>query len=251
MTLRDWVSRPSEPSVAGMLLLSGLGGVLVARPQPATAAAALGLLAFHFLTFDPAFNALRRRHAARFTLLAAANAAPYLAAAAAGIMPLWALLLAGDVLASHALLFATRGPRDPLVYIYGAAVPVLPALSLPAAVGALNRAALVYWLLLTGHAVATAAYVETKLPWRRRSPAVPPAAWAPFAAAGLVAAPETIVALVEPTVKLARNLVDKNRVIDPRPENIRRLGWTEMKRLVLFTGLLVAALLAAEQWGLL
>ena len=246
MALRDWVSRPSEPSVAGMLLVSGLGGLVVARPEPRLAAAALGLLALHFLTFDPAFNALRGRRLGRFLVLASVNALPYVASLAAGVMPPWVLLVAGGLLALHASLYVRLGPRSPLVYILGAAIPVLPALALPAAVGAVDRPQLVFWLLLTGHAVATAAYVETKLPWRRLSPAVPVAVWAPVAAVGAVVEPASVVALVEPTVKLLRNLGDENRVIEPRPENIKRLGWTEMKRLAVFTVLLIAALLLAS-----
>ncbi len=238
---------PSEPSVAGMLLLSGLGGLVVAQPPPAAAVAALGVLMLHMFSFDPAFAAIRARRWSQFVSLTAANAAPYLVSAAVGAMPLWVLLVAGGVLAGHSLLFARRGPRDPVVYIVGAAVPVLPALVLPALVGYVTRWQLIFWLLLTGHAVATAAYVETRLPWRRLNPLVPAAVWAPFLVIGAAAEPATIVALVEPTVKVARNVFDKDRVIEPRPEEVKRLGWRELYRLLVFTVLLIGSLLYASR----
>jgi len=242
-----WVSKPSEPSVAGMLLLSGLGGLVVARPPLWGAALGLAVLLLHIFTFDPAFNAVRRRDWRRFAVLASVNAAPYLASTAAGIMPAWVLAVAGGLLAGHSLLFARRGPRDPLVYIVGAAVPVLPALALPALAGAVNKYQLLFWLLLTGHSVATAAYVETRLPWRRLNPLLPAVLWAPFAAAGVLAEPVTAVALAEPTVKVIRNLFDRNRVIEPRPEAVKRLGWRELYRLLAFTVLLAASLLYASR----
>jgi len=239
--LGDWLRPPREPSAAGMLLLSGLGGLLVARPPVAAALAAVAVLGLHFLSFDPAFSALRRRRVGAFAALAAANAAPYLVALAAGAAEPAPILAAAGFLAAYGLLFARRGPRDPLVYVAGAAVPVLPGLTLPALVGAAGRGQLLYWGLLTAHAVATAAYVESRLPWRRLSPLVAVAVWAPAALAGVAAEPSVAAAVVEPTVKVAWNAVSRNRFIEPG--RLRRLGWVEMARLLLFASLLLAALL--------
>jgi hypothetical protein len=70
------------------------------------------------------------------------------------------------------------------------------------------------------------------------------AVWAPFAAVGALLEPYTVVASIEPSVKVLRNVFDRNRVIEPRPEAIKRLGWRELGRLMLFTGLLLAAVMA-------
>ncbi len=235
-------SPPSEPSVAGMLILSGVGGLVLARPQPTHLALAAAALALHLFTFDPAFNAARARRLGPAAALAALNAAPYAAAAALWRTPLWPLALAAAMVAAQLLLHERLGARHPLVYIYGASIPVLPALTLPALAGALNRDTVIYWGLLTAYAVATAAYVETRLPWRSLSPLAPLALWLPPAAAAAAAEPATIAAAAEPTATMALNAL-RNRKIDPR--RLRRFGWITLARLMLFNTLLLAALLLA------
>ena len=240
--LSRWLAKPQEPSVTGMMILSGLAGLALARPPPPAALLALATLALHLATFDPAFNAARRRDYTAFTVLAAANSAPYLAAVLHGTAPPAPVAAAAAILATHTTLYARLGPRNPLVYIYGAAIPVLPALALPALTGHLTREALAYWIADTGYSVATAAYIETRLPWRRLNPLAPLAPWIPLAAAAAALEPALLAAEVEPTIKLLHNLARRDRVIKPVPAEIKRLGWTEMYRHILFTGIAVATL---------
>ncbi len=237
------VGKPREPSVAGMLVLSGLVGLVMAsRLDDVGVIIALSGLALNFLTFDATMDSLRARRTKRWLLLVALNSAPYIAGLAYWGARVLAPVLAGLLVLSVHLLLVTRlGWRSPATYIYGASIPVLPALLVPAlASGAAPGRVWIAWLLLSLYAVTTAAYVETRLAYRRMDPRAPLATWLPSLAL-VPLCPALLIAMIEPWVKVSLNLMGRRLVGDP--QGIRRLGWIELSRLFLFAFLV--ALLAS------
>ncbi len=230
---------PREPSVAGIMVIGVAASTALSRPGPAEVAAAAGILALHLLTFDPGFDAARRRDLRALLPVAALNAAPYAVAAlllepAAGPLAAAALLF---LAASAAVL--VLGPRSPLTYVLGSLVPALPALSIPSALGILTPEAAVFWLLYAIYTTATAAYIESRMPHREFKPWAALAIWAPALPAGLAYDPLLALALAEPTAKFALNAAKPSKV--PR-EGIRRLGVLELARLLAFTAVSCAIL---------
>ncbi len=230
---------PREPSVVGMLVVSAASGLVAARPPLESLVLAVAVLALHMLTFDSAMALVRSgRHLASLAI-ALVNGSPYIIAYMLGYMSAWPLGAAGLILALYFLIARARGWSSPQAYIAGAAIPVLPALLLPAlATGAPGEKAVVLWLLLTLYSVSTAAYVESRLEFRRLDPRIPLATWIP---SWILVAWNSLllIALVEPTAKLLANLKLNVRV--RTLEEIRKLGRRELVRLIVFVTLAVVS----------
>ncbi|ALU12595.1 hypothetical protein EYM_05560 [Ignicoccus islandicus DSM 13165] len=222
--------KPKEPSVIGFMTLAIIGSSIVSGFNIFEFAVAIGLLVLHLLTFDEAFGAIR---AGSFPLkLIAINALPYL------VLGLWTkawfLVFPALFLLSYLLLAFKRG-NDEITYVLGSSIPILPALVVPLALNKFNDVTVIYWALLTLYAVATAAYVETKLPWRNLNNKVPLLLWSP-SYVFIVFEPLLALALVEPTIKFARTAISNSKV---HPKELKKLGWREMGRSLLFAFLVV------------
>ncbi|MCE4620196.1 MAG: hypothetical protein F7C33_04140 [Desulfurococcales archaeon] len=236
------IGKPREPSVGGMLVLSWIIGLLLAGSLDTIGVllAIAGLL-LNFFTFDATMDAMRARKAKRWLLLVALNSAPYVAGIAYwGSRVILPILVGLAVLSLHLVLAVRLGWKSPATYIFGASIPVLPELLTPALVsGSARIGAWIAWLLLTFYAVTTAAYVETRLAYRRMDPRVPLVTWLPSLTL-VPLCPMLLVAMLEPWFKVASNLRGRRLVGDP--QGIRRMGWIELSRLFLFAFLV--ALLA-------
>ena len=237
-------SLPREPSVAGMIVFSGLGGLVLAgyRSTAGLAAAIAGILV-HLFTFDKGFYAFRFKKYRVLALILALNLAPYFSSLvlySSWIETLAVLSTGTSIIGFHLYLAKRLGAQNPYVYISGAAIPVLPALSAPLlATGELAPRSLLFWAILTLYSATTAAYVETRLAFRKYSPKKTVALWLP-SFLGALYCPYTLLALAEPTAKLAVNV--KKRGFVSKPREIKMLGVKELARLSVFTAILVAVL---------
>ena len=235
------LSVPREVSAASMLLISGIGGLILARSSPSYFILGLSVLTIHFFTFDAAFYALRARDTELFLASVIINVVPYIVLLAYSKPSLLALGLLGAallLLVAHLVVEKTAGPGSGLEYIVGSSIPVLPAATIPSLLGLVNRWVVVYWLLLTIYAVATAAYVEAQLPWRRTSPWLALALFLPSWIL-VVTAPYVSVALIEPTISYLLYAFKPRKIT---PQTLRRLGRRTFVRLLLFSFLILVAL---------
>ena len=239
--LRGLVKPPREPSALGIILYSGLLGVLTASDTtPLGAAMALLALGLHILTFDAGFDAAKTRNTRLLAAILALNSAPYLvvlaayrdtelAAAVAVYVPVMLLYL---YLALRGLL------RTPPGYIAGAALLTYTAVLTAALAGRITRETILAFTLMMLYTASTAAYIESRLPFRRTSPATGLAIWLP-ALATAATNPALAVALAEPTIKHVANTARNTKI---KPSEIKKLGWQEMIRLTVFAALLAALL---------
>jgi hypothetical protein len=222
--------------VAASLTLAG--GITVADLL-----ASVAVLAIHMLSFDPIFDAIRASRYRRALALALVNTLPYAVAVVVGRAQLLYLAVLAAILAAILASVAWLKPSRPATYIVGSAAPALPSISVPAMLGAINTKIVVFTLLYTVYVVATAAYIETRLPHRHLDPRLPLLLWVPGILAAATLAPYTLAAMVEPTVKLIVNAARPSKIDIKR---IRRLGVIEVIRLTAYTAILVAVLLIAE-----
>jgi len=235
------LSVPREVSAASMLLISGIGGLILARPTLSYLLLGLSVLAIHFFTFDSAFYALRAGNTGLFLVSVTINVIPYIIVLAYSKPPLPALGLLGAallLLVAHLVVEKISGPGSELEYIVGSSIPVLPAATIPSLLGLVNRWVVVYWLLSAIYAVATAAYVEAHLPWRRTGPWLALALFLPSWVL-VVTAPYVSVALVEPTISYLLYALRPRKIA---PQMIRRLGQRTLARLFLFSLLVLVTL---------
>ncbi len=227
---------PREPSVVGFMTLSVVGSSIVSSFNPVQATIALSLLALHLSTFDEALNSLKRGVIPTRQLVV--NALPYLILGALNEACL--LVVPFSILALYfALVKVTK--RDEITYALGPVATTLPAIAIPLALGRWNQNTWIYWYLLTVYAVATALYVESKLPWREVRSELPLLAWLPSFAV-LAFKPLSVIALIEPTFKFLNQLVKRSKV---DPSRLKEFGWKEMARATFFSAVLVLSLLFA------
>ncbi len=230
---------PREPSVAGIMVLGVSGALVLSSPSSIDRfVAAIILLVLHLLSFDAGFNAARSKNLSMLLKAGILNGVPYAVLAMVYPFILEALLGAIAILVIATALLFILGPRHPIAYVVGSLVPALPALSVPAVLGVLTVDGIVFWILYSLYVASTSAYVESRLPYRSFNPWIGFMVWVP--ALALVAyKPLIIVALVEPTVKLLYNALRTSKV---EHNEIRRLGFIELGRLMAFTILLVICL---------
>jgi len=227
---------PREISAAAMLLLSGLGALALVARTPRDIVLGSLVLVVHLVTFDSAFYSIRSRDAGLFATTLLLNATPYIIALIITRISLGLVLVLGIalvILAIQIIIENTLGAGSEPEYVFGALVPVLPALTIPALLGLVNRNTILYWVLLSIYAVATAAYIESKLPWRNTSPRLAMLLLAPAWIVAIMR-PCTSVALIEPTLRYTIEAVRPRKI--ERTE-LKSLGRTTLARLLLFATL--------------
>ncbi len=102
-----------------------------------------------------------------------------------------------------------------------------------------NYDVLVFWFLLAYYEAIGAAYVETKLAFRKFPKKYPLIAWLP-AFLVVLYNPYLVLALIEPTVRLVRNLRDSTYVA--KIDDIKRLGWSVFGSVMLLYTITLAVL---------
>ncbi|NPA84946.1 MAG: hypothetical protein GXO07_02955 [Crenarchaeota archaeon] len=209
---------------------------LVLRPLPPERLllASLALLV-HLATFDEIFKKLKASPKRVLPLLGL-NALPYALSALIFEVNLWALAVPAALVAAD--LYLSRMRESPHAYVVGSAIPTATALTVAYFSPEPAPELWLFWYALAVHVIATAAYVESKLPWRSVSPKLGLAIWL-FAFPALALEPLLAVAFAEPTVKFLRNALKDGKV---SPKELKRLGWREMGRFVLYSALLTAIL---------
>ncbi len=243
--LGKYINWPREPSASGFMVISTIYALILQHAGVKAWITGIALLLLHLFTFDPILNAARTWDMRVMSALAALNVAPYLLILAVGnssLIPVLSISIV--ILGIHFYTVSRRKWRDPLVYITGSAIPVLASLVIPvASTGFISSRALVFWALTTIHVVATAAYIESLLPFREFTPKGGLLLWIP-AYLFLPYNPLVLIALIEPTVKFARQALRPVK-LDFSPWELRRLGWREFARFMVYTSLLLAILLTA------
>ncbi|MCE4607171.1 MAG: hypothetical protein F7B59_07590 [Desulfurococcales archaeon] len=237
-----YIGIPKEPSAAGFMLVSTIYGLAVAKAGVREWSAGILLVLLHMFTFDPILNAARTWDLRDLFYLGIVNALPYFCLLVLGVKTL-ALSLAVSVviLGSHFLLVNRRKWRDPYVYITGSAIPVLAALNIPVAVtNALRADVFVLWLLSSIYVMATSAYIESVLPYREFDPKVALTLWLP-AFIPVLYNIFLVIPIAEPTVKFLVQIKNPKK-IKATPHEIRRLGWREFARFMVYCTLLIIIL---------
>ncbi len=236
------IGKPKEPSVWGMMVISALMGLVFSKSIDnwGTFIAILGVFT-NIITFDSTMNSLRTRKYSSWILLVFLNSTPYIIGLiywkSQIIIP---YLVATTVLLFHVLLAQTLGWRNPITYIWGASIPVLPGILVPAlSGGTLTWKAWISWILLSIYAMTTAAYVETRLAYRRMNPFIPLVVLAP-SIASLLRAPCLAISLLEPFIKVLSNI--KSRRLVAVAGEIKKMGWIELFRLYIFVVLIIIIL---------
>ena len=225
--------RPKEPSVIGFMTIGVTGTSIVSGFSVPDLLIAFALLLIHLFSFDEAFSSLRAK---RFPWKAIAiNASPYLIL---GVLNKASLLLIPFLIFASYFLITLKSKSEELKYVVGSSIPLLPSIAIPLALGKWNWATWIYWALLTLYAIATAAYVETKLPWRKMDRRVPLVIWLPSYAL-LPLKPLIVIALIEPTIKFLKAIIDGSTI---EPSRLKEFGWREMARSVAFSILLLVSL---------
>ena len=223
---------PQEPSAAGFMLISFLYSLILCPLSPPLAALALGLFLLHFLTFDVTFMRLKAslRRALPFLTL---NVVPYLLLPFFVRTNFWVLLIPAALILSY--LYLSKSRDNPHAYILGSAIPTVTAFTVFFLAPRVEASHLVFWYALAVYVSATAAYIESKLPWRKVSGKTGLLVWT-LSLPVLLFKPFSVVAFVEPTVKFVRNAI---KVVKIDPREIKKLGWVEMSRFLLYSTLLL------------
>jgi len=236
------LGKPREPSVWGMMIISFLTGLALAENIDiwGTLIALTGLIVT-LATFDSIMDSLRLKRRKTWIVLIMISSTPYLVGLAYWGSPIIIpIVAASSLILFHLSLSMIAGWKNPVTYIVGAAIPVLPFLVTPTiASGGINSRIWIAWILLSLYAMTTAAYVETRLSFRQLDPRVPLLVWIP-SIASIIYSPILIIALVEPTAKVLSNLRSRRLVNDG--DEIKRMGWIELGRILLFSILLIIIL---------
>ncbi|MEB3755942.1 MAG: hypothetical protein GSR79_03685 [Desulfurococcales archaeon] len=233
---------PKEPSAAGFMFISTIYGLLLANASAKGWIIGIILLLLHMFTFDPILNATRTWNLRVMIYLGIANAIPYFGLFILGVKTLLlSLTISTIVLGSHFLVVYRRKWRDPYVYITGSAIPVLAALNIPVAVtNTLHMDVLVFWLLASIYVISTSAYIESILPYRKFNPKIPMIIWIP-AFISIAYKVFLVIPLAEPTIKFLIHILNPV-TINASPREIKRLGWREFVRFLLYVTLLLLLL---------
>ncbi len=242
---------PREPGAGGTIILSMVGGLILAHADWRGWLIGITAALITFFTFDYAFDSYRSWRLEGMALALGINGLAYLLPAwywfGKGILepstdnPL--LIPLGVVAVLFALHFAfsrTRGWKSPVTYALGNLLPAVPALFAPAVSGrAFSYDVFVFWFLLAYYEAIGAAYVETKLAFRKFPRKYPLIAWL-SAFFVILYNPYLILALIEPTVRLVRNLKDSTYVA--KIDDIKRLGWSVFRSVMLLYVITLAVL---------
>jgi len=234
---------PREPGAGGTIVLAMIGGLLLSGADFKGWVIGIAVALVTFFTFDYAFDSYRAWKLRDMAVALGINGLAYLLPAlywgtvSELVIP---LAIVGVIFALHFAVSRTRGWKSPVTYALGNLLPASPALFAPAVAGRpLNTDVLVFWFLLAYYSAIGAAYVETKLAFRRFPKKYPLIAWIP-AFIVVLYNPYLAIALIEPTVRLVRNL--KDRAYVAKMEDIKRLGWSVFRSFALFYLLTLAIL---------
>ncbi|WP_456366995.1 hypothetical protein [Thermococcus sp.] len=233
---------PREPGAGGTIILAMIGGLILVHAGWMGWLIGIAVALVTFFTFDYSFDSYRawklKDMGLALTLNGLAYALPALcwfgksAPRPSPKNPLFAPLTVVAVLfALHFAFSRTKGWKNPVTYALGNLLPAVPALFAPAVAGKhFNSDILTFWFLLAYYEAIGAAYVETKLAFRRFPRKYPLIAWLP-AFLVVLYNPYLVLALVEPTVRLTLNLRDTTYVA--KIDDIKRLGWSVFRSVML------------------
>ena len=242
---------PREPGAGGTIILSMIGGLILTGADWRGWVIGVVVSLVTFFTFDYAFDSYRAWKIRDMLIALGLNALAYLLPAwfwfGSGIFRLsydnpllvpLAVVIA--VLLLHLVLSRTKGWKNPVTYALGNLLPSVPALFAPAVSGKpFSDKVLVFWFLLAYYEAIGAAYVETRLAFRKFPKKYPLLAWLP-AFLLVLYNPYLLLVLLEPTVRLILNLRDNTYV--SKIEDIKKLGWSVFGSVMLFYVLTLAVL---------
>ncbi len=235
--------KPREPSAAGFIIVSTLTGLYQAgADSPGLIVLGLTVMMVHLFTFDPILDEARRWNIRWLALLAAVNLAPYVYGLVEGSYAVYkALTVSLAVIGLHLILASRMRWNNPWVYITGSAITTLPAISIPALlVGELNTRILVAWAATAIYIAASSAYIESRLPFRELDPRIPLLVWLPVY---ILCWWSRIlcIAFIEPLFRYTLNILKPSKITGGA-QAIKRFGWSEFTRFIMYTILINAAL---------
>ncbi len=234
---------PREPGAGGTIILAMIGGLILSGADLRGWLIGLAVALLTFFTFDYAFDSYRAWKLKDMALALGLNGLAYLLPALYWgtvnelLIP---LAIVGVIFTLHFAFSRAKGWKNPVTYALGNLLPAVPALFAPAVAGKpFTDRVLVFWFLLAYYEAIGAAYVETKLAFRKFPRKYPLVAWIP-AFIVVLYNPYLAIALIEPTVRLVRNLKDTTYVA--RIEDIKKLGWSVFRSVMLLYVLTLAIL---------
>ncbi|EEB73192.1 hypothetical protein [Thermococcus sp. AM4] len=234
---------PREPGAGGTIILAMIGGLLLSGADLRGWLIGLAVALVTFFTFDYAFDSYRAWKLRDMAVALGLNGLAYLLPAFYWgtvdelVVP---LAIVGVIFALHFAFSRAKGWKDPVTYALGNLLPAVPALFAPAVAGKpFTDKVLVFWFLLAYYEAIGAAYVETKLAFRKFPRKYPLIAWIP-AFIVVLYNPYLAIALIEPTIRLVRNLKDATYVA--KIEDIKKLGWSVFRSVMLLYLLTLAIL---------
>ncbi|MDV3103872.1 hypothetical protein [Thermococcus waiotapuensis] len=239
---------PREPGAGGTIVLSMIGGLLLAHADWRGWFIGITVALITFFTFDYAFDSYRAWKLRGMVLALSINGLVYFLPALYwwGIDGLTRVLavpfgVVTVLLALHFAVSRAKGWKNPVTYALGNLFPAVPALFAPAVSGRpFSCDVFVFWFLLAYYGAIGAAYVETRLAFRKFPRKYPLVAWLPVFLVVLYN-PYLVLALIEPTVRLLRNLRDNTYVA--KVDDIKRLGWSVFGSVMLLYTITLAVLL--------
>ncbi len=242
---------PKEPGAGGTIILSMIGGLILAHADWRGWVVGITVALVTFFTFDYAFDSYRSWRIGGMVLTLTLNGLAYF------LPPLYwfgkdvlrpslknplliPLVVVVVLFALHFAFSRTRGWKNPVTYALGNLLPAVPALFAPAVAGKpFGDDVFVFWFLLAYYEAIGAAYVETKLAFRKFPRKYPLIAWLP-AFLVLLYNPYLVLALIEPTVRLVLNLGERTYVA--KIEDIKKLGWSVFRSVMLLYVITIAVL---------
>ncbi|WP_297510319.1 hypothetical protein [Thermococcus sp.] len=242
---------PREPGAGGTIILSMIGGLILAHADWRGWVVGITVALVTFFTFDYAFDSYRAWRLGGMAFTLGLNGLAYILPAiywfgGEALKPspknplLVPLTIVAVLFALHFAFSRIKGWKNPLTYALGNFLPAVPALFAPAVAGKpFSYDVLVFWFLLAYYEAIGAAYVETKLAFRKFPKKYPLIAWLP---AFLVVLYNSylILALIEPTARLILNLRDTTYVA--KIDDIKRLGWSVFRSVMLLYVITLAVL---------
>ena len=234
---------PREPGAGGTIILAMMGGLILSGADLRGWLIGLAVALLTFFTFDYAFDSYRAWKMKDMAIALGLNGLAYVLPAfywrtvSELLIP---LAIVGVLFTLHLAFSRAKGWKNPITYALGNLLPAVPALFAPAVAGKpFTDRVLVFWFLLAYYEAIGAAYVETKLAFRKFPREYPLIAWLPVFLV-LLYNPYLIIALIEPTFRLVRNLKDTTYVA--KIEDIKKLGWRVFRSVMLLYVLTLAIL---------
>jgi len=242
---------PREPGAGGTIILAMIGGLILAHAGWRGWLVGIPVALVTFFTFDYAFDSYRSWRVEGMGLALTLNGLVYILPALYWFgedalrpsvrNPLFIpLTVVAALFALHFTFSRTKGWKNPVTYALGNLLPAVPALFAPAVSGkAFSYDILIFWFLLAYYEAIGAAYVETRLAFRKFPRKYPLIAWLP-AFLVVLYNQYLVLALIEPTARLVLNLRDTTYVA--KIEDIKKLGWGVFRSVMLLYVLTLAVL---------